>query len=52
MGSGKTIKKIITKIFKDDLISGKVMKVNEYTYEYKPKPDYLTKSTQGISEIK
>lgn len=47
MGSGKTIKKIITKIFKDDLISGKVMKVNEYTYEYKPKPDLSHKKHSG-----
>ena len=39
MGSEITVNKIINKIFKDDLISGKVMKVNEYTYEYKPKPD-------------
>lgn len=39
MDSEKNIKKIINKIFKDDLISGKVMKVNEYTYEYKQKPD-------------
>jgi hypothetical protein len=34
---GKTIKKIIFKILKDDLTSGKVVKVNEYTYEYKQK---------------
>ncbi|WP_439664876.1 hypothetical protein [Escherichia coli] len=33
----KTIKKIIFKILKDDLTSGKVVKVNEYTYEYKQK---------------
>ncbi|VGB49838.1 Uncharacterised protein [Klebsiella pneumoniae] len=35
MRSGKTIKKIIIKILKDDLASGKVVKVNVYTYEYK-----------------
>ena len=34
---GKTIKKIIFKILKDDLTSGNVVKVNEYTYEYKQK---------------
>ena len=37
MLSVKTIKKIIFKILKDDLTSGKVVKVNEYTYEYKQK---------------
>ena len=36
---GKNIKKIIFKILKDDLASGKVVKVNEYTYEYKQKPN-------------
>ncbi|MFK5742365.1 hypothetical protein ODR81_02535 [Escherichia coli] len=44
MEHGKIIKKIITEVLKKDLASGKVAKVNSFTYQY---PLYQSNDSQG-----